>query len=109
MAYRYYDFECKNGHAFSNLVDTADFKPDPCPTCGAEDAERQVVAKINHISSYVPDYPGANQHRAGFANLRQRPDKKGQQISMASDGGKKKLNAGNVPAPPPVKRERAAS
>lgn len=103
MAWRYHDFECKNGHVFEDLVDNRDFKPDPCPTCGAEDATLLVVGKINHIAQYVPDYPGANQHRAGYAHLRERPEKKGRQISMASDGGPKKLNASSIPKPEATK------
>jgi hypothetical protein len=100
MAWRFHDFECSCGHTFENLVDNRDFKPDPCPKCGKEGATLLAVTKVNSISQYVPDYPGANQHRAGFADLRRPPDKKGRQISM-NDGGKKKAtNASKVPTAP---------
>lgn len=80
MAWRYHDFECACGHSFECLVDNRDFVPDPCPACGAVGAKLLTVSKVNSISTYVPDYPGANQHRAGFANLRRTPDKKGSQV-----------------------------
>jgi len=105
MALRYHNFNCVNAaceHEFECFVDNSGddaYKADPCPACGTLGATVGISRKINHISSYVPDYPGANQHRAGYANLRQVPEKKGRQISM-SDGGKKKtLNASSVPAP----------
>lgn len=99
MAWRYHDFDCTCGHRYECMVDNRDFKPDPCPKCGAENAVLVPVGKLNSIVQYVPDYPGANQHRAGFASLRQAPEKKGRQISMASSG-KKALNAPNVPRAP---------
>jgi len=97
MAWRYHNFECVCGHSFECLVDNRDFIPDPCPACGKEGAKLLAVGRINHISSYVPDYPGANQHRAGFAELRRPPEKKGRQVSMA-DTPKKK--AASVPSAP---------
>lgn len=97
MAWRYHNFECKCGREFECLVDNADFIPSPCPSCGAENATMLAVGRVNTITSYVPDYPGANQHRAGFAELRRPPEKKGRQISMV-DAKKKPLNARNVPS-----------
>ncbi len=99
MAWRYHNFECAQCHSvFECLVDNRDFVPDPCPTCGAGGAQLLAVGKVNAITSYVPDYPGANQHRAGFANLRREPDKKGRQV-FTGDTKKKQLNNPNVPAP----------
>lgn len=96
MAWRYHDFECSCGHEYQCLVDNRDFIPDPCPKCGAEGAKMLAVTRVNSISIYVPDYPGANIHRAGFAELRKPAEKQGRQVSMHTSS-KKALNASNVP------------
>ena len=80
MAWRFHDYECACGHVFECLVDNRTFIPKPCPECNAEGAKLLPVGRVNSISTYVPDYPGANIHRAGFANLRRTPDKKGVQV-----------------------------
>lgn len=99
MAWRYHNYECSCGHVFECLVDNRDYVPDPCPECEKPGATMLAVGKVNAITSYVPDYPGANIHRAGFADLRKTPDKKGQQVSMHA-APKAKLNAANVPSAP---------
>lgn len=96
MAWRYHNYECGCGRVFECLVDNRDFVPDPCPDCGKEGATLLPVGRVNHISSYVPDYPGANIHRAGFAELRRPPEKKGRQVSMVKEGKRAK---NDVPAP----------
>ena len=107
MAWRYHNFGCICGHEYVAMIDNRpehpDHKPDPCPECGAEGATLLAGGKVNAITSYVPDYPGANIHRAGYADLRRAPEKKGRQISMHT-AGKKTLNAPNVPSVKPGKR-----
>lgn len=100
MAYRYHNYECACGHEFESFVDNRDFIPDPCPECGKDGAKLLAGSKLNAITSYVPDYPGANVHRAGYADLRRAPEKKGRQISMHASG-KAERNAPNVPSAKP--------
>lgn len=84
MGWKYFNYECKScEHVFECMVDSS-LTPDPCPKCGAEGAER-TVGGLKAITTYVPDYPGANYHRAGYgAELRRPAEKAGRQIAMPS-------------------------
>lgn len=83
MAYKYFDFECSAcKHVYECLVDSSTEEPDPCPACGGTAATKAVCVSKS-ITLYVPDYPGANYHRAGYTHLRRPAEKKGRQISMA--------------------------
>jgi putative FmdB family regulatory protein len=86
-----FSFECRAcAHVFSDLIQGIDGKPDPCPRCGAEGAERLMCAPklaVNHI----PMYPGCKASMAGFAHEAKRPaEKKGRQVSMAQGKPRKR-------------------
>lgn len=82
MGWKYFNFACtKCEHVYRCMVDS-DEKPDPCPECGCAEATK-TFGSLNHIKTYIPDYPGANYHRAGYAaELRRPAEKAGRQISM---------------------------
>lgn len=82
MAWKYRDFECACGTRYERFVDDRTNNPGTCPACGSAGATLLPVLQVRTILSYVPDYPGANQHRAGFANLRRPAEKAGSQVSM---------------------------
>ena len=82
MSWKYFNYGCSScEHVYSCLVGS-DEKPDPCPQCGSADVSK-TFGSLNQIKTYVPDYPGANYHRAGYAELRRPAEKAGRQISMA--------------------------
>jgi len=85
MAWKYFNYACpKCEHVYRNLVADPDEAPEPCPACGATGATKTLSAP-NQIKTYVPDYPGANYHRAGYAHDLRRPaEKAGRQVAMPS-------------------------
>jgi len=82
MAWKYFNFACKAcEHVYECMVDSSE-KPGPCPSCGGTDATK-TVSMPKPITTYIPDYPGANYHRAGYTHLRRPAEKAGRQVSMA--------------------------
>lgn len=86
MSWRVYDFACRCGHVFEQLVRGMDGVPEACPACGATEPAaftRQVAAPAT-FSTIVPTYPGAKYHKAGYGHALRRPaEKAGSQISMS--------------------------
>lgn len=83
MAWKYFNFECqKCTHVYRCMVDGSDGAPDPCPECGALETTK-TLSVPHQIKTYIPDYPGANYHRAGYAaELRRPAEKAGRQVAM---------------------------
>lgn len=83
MGWKSFNYICtKCDHTYASLIDDREPAPDPCPECGSTEVNRTLGA-VNAITTYVPDYPGANYHRAGYAHDLRRPaEKAGRQVAM---------------------------
>lgn len=83
MAWKYFTYACSAcEHVEQQMVDDARPEPDPCSKCGSTALERVFGGLPKPILTYVPDYPGANYHRAGYTYLRRPAEKAGRQVTV---------------------------
>lgn len=81
MSWRSYTFTCPCGHAYSDIVEGEDGRPDPCPACGGADALKDAVCAPRVCKVWVPTYPGYQRATAGYGAEARRPaEKKGRQV-----------------------------
>lgn len=88
MGFKVYDFQCREGHVFEELVKDLDDYPAKCPRCGDVKIERLLCApRIATIC--IPDYPGSKRLKAGYQHTHNRPAENSAKQSFVPSSYKK--------------------